>query len=166
MGLFSRRPKGVPPAFAYQQREELYTGPAFTAAPDDNSERFYDLNIGWHHAPDPIRQSQFWAEGNKIHPQAQMNVVSNLAIGSREAVMENEFRIGKLLGYLHVPMYAGAQQPSVIRANIQEAVPTTYGNLYEVEGVRPAGGEVLTPTGFQVPFSQVTPTGAFDGYPY
>lgn len=80
--------------------------------------------------------------------------------------MEDTFHIGKLLGYLHVPMYAGGQHPSSIRSNIQEALPTTYGSLYEVRGVQPAGHEVITATGFGVPMSTVTPEGSLDGYPY
>lgn len=155
------------PAFAFQQREELAVGPTFRTAPDSQFDEYRDLHIGWHEAPDPIRQSDYWAAGNKVNPQARMPIPSNLAIGSKESVMEDTFHIGKLLGYLHVPMYAGAQHPSVIRANIREGTTTTYGSLYEVQGVQPVGiDRVNTPTGFGIPVSLVTPEGSNDGYPY
>lgn len=151
---------GVPPTYVYTQRREPHAGPSMLMAPWDNYEKMYDLNIPWQEAPDPIRQSDFWAAGHKIHPAAQMQIVTNLAIGSREAVMEDTFHIGKLLGYIHRPMYAGQQKPSVIRTNIQEAVPGTYGSMYEVQGVMPSG-PVVTATGFTLPTSEHN-----DGYPY
>lgn len=150
----------VPPTYVYTQRREPNMGPSFLMAPWDNYDTFYDLNIGWHEAPDPIRQSDFWAAGNKVNPQARMPIVTNLAIGSIESVDEQTFRIGKLIGYMRRPMYAGMQQPSVIRANIQEALPSTYGSQYEVRGVHPANRGVA-PTGFILPVTE-----SLDGYPY
>ena len=151
-----------PPLYVYTQRREPHMGPSYLAAPWDNYDRFYDLNIGWHEAPDPIRQSPFYSAGNKVHPTAQMPIVTNLSIGDWESVSEQTFRIGKLLGYIHRPMYAGMQQPSLIRANIQEAIPSTYGSQYEVRGIQPAGG-IITATGFAVPQETSSST---DGYPY
>jgi hypothetical protein len=150
----------TPPTYVYTQRREPHMGPSYLMAPWDNYDAFYDLNIGWHEAPDPIRQSDFYAEGNKIHPTAQMCIVTNLALGSIQAVDEPAFRIGKLLGYFYRPMFEGTQHPSVIRANIQEAIPSTYGSQYEVKGIQPMGG-IVTPTGFTVPLSSER-----DGYPY
>lgn len=161
-GIISGNPQ-VPPTYVYTQRREPHMGPSFLMAPDDNSQQMYDLGIAWQEAPDPIRQSDFFADGNKVHPDAQMRITSHLAIGSREAVAEDSFRIGKLLGYIHRPMYAGRQQPSVIRSNIAPAVPTTYGSEYIVQGVQPAGG-VETATGFAV--SPLGTSSSVDGYPY
>jgi hypothetical protein len=161
--LDQRGRRDIPPTFVYVQRREPTEGPAFTMAPWDQYSAFYDLNIPWQQAPDPIRQSDFWAANNKIHPAAQMMIDTHLAIGSREAVSEQTFRIGKLLGYLKRPMYAGMQQPSVIRANIQEAVPTTYGSMYEIQGIQPAAA-VVTAQGFSVPIQDTSST--IDGYPY
>lgn len=153
----------APPTYVYTQRREPHMGPSFLMAPDDNTQRQYDLNIGWHEAPDPIRQSDFYADGNKVHPDAQMRVTSHLAIGSIESVSEQQFRVGKLLGYFHRPMYQGRQQPSVIRANISPGHTTTYGSEYVVQGVQPAGG-VQTAPGFSVP--PLSTSSSLDGYPY
>lgn len=158
-GVISGR-HATPPTFVYTQRREPMVGPSFTMAPDDNSQRFYDLDVAWQEAPDPIRQSDFWQAGNKVNPQARMNITSHLAIGSREAVDEQTFRIGKLLGYMKRPMYQGMQAPSMIRSNIMEAQPSTYGSQYMVENLQPSPG-VVTATGFQIPLSSPT-----DGYPY
>lgn len=150
----------VPLTYVYTERREPHTGPSYITAPDSQFYEVLDLPVAWQEAPDPIRQSDFWADGNKVHPQAHMPIPSNLAIGAKEAVMEDTFHIGKLLGYIHRPMYAGEQQPSVIRANIQEAVPSTYGSQYEVQGVQPAG-QVTTATGLSE-----YPLPSIDGDPY
>lgn len=152
---------GVAPAtFVYTLRREPDEGPRFLTTPDSQFQALLPLSVPWQEAPDPVRSSDFYAEGNKIHPEAQMRITSHLAIGAKEAVMENSFRIGKLLGYIHRPMYAGAQAPSVVRANIQEAIPTTYGSQYEVQGVVPAGGITLATGITNLPQSH------YDGYPY
>lgn len=163
-GILSFDPRRKPPTYVYTQRREPIAGVSYLMTPDDQSRRNYDLNIGWQEAPDPIRQSPFWDAGNKCHPQAHMEVRSQLAIGSIEAVSEQTFHIGKLLGYIHRPMYAGGQHPSLIRANIIEPVPSTYGSQYIVQGVVPAG-PLVTPTGFSEP-QQSNPMLGIDGYPY
>jgi hypothetical protein len=151
----------VPPLFVYTQRREPPAGPALTMAPDDSLGVHYSqLNIGWQEAPDPIRQSDFWASGNKCSPAAQMRIPSNTAIGSIEAVSEQTFRIGKLLGYMHRPMYAGTQQPWRSRVNIQEAIPTTYGSQFQIYDTQGLGGPA-TAAGFVLPTSTSN-----DGYPY
>jgi hypothetical protein len=153
----------TPPLYVYTQRREPQASVSFLMAPDDSlGARYSEEVIGWQNAPDPIRQSNFYAAGNKIHPGAQMRIPSNTAFGSIEAVDEQAFHIGKLIGYIHRPMYAGMQHPSVIRSNIQEALPSTYGSMYEVQGLHPTGG-VVTPTGFVVPQETSSNT---DGYPY
>lgn len=158
-GLDRSQP-GVPVTYVYTQRREPAEGPRFLTQPDSTYNDLLPLNIPWQEAPDPIRQSDFWADGNKIHPAAQMWITSHLAIAAKEAVMQDRFQIGKLLGYIHRPMYAGGQAPSVVRANIQEALPTTYGSQYEVQGVAPAAGVVLA-SGLSF-----APESHRDGYPY
>lgn len=150
----------APLTYVYTQRREPTEGPHFLTAPDSQFQELLPLNIPWQEAPDPIRQSDFYADGNKIHPDAQMRITSHLAIMAKNAVMDDRFQIGKLLGYIHRPMYAGGQQPSVVRANIQEAIPTTYGSQYEVQGVVPTGNVVLA-TGMSY-----NPGPSTDGYPY
>jgi hypothetical protein len=149
-----------PITFVYTQRREPTEGPHFLTAPDSQFQALLPLSVPWQEAPDPIRQSNFYAEGNKIHPDAQMRITSHLAIAAKESVMQDRFQIGKLLGYIHRPMYAGGQAPSVVRANIQEAVPTTYGSQYEVQGVVPVGGITLATGVTNIPQSH------YDGYPY
>lgn len=150
----------VPPTYVYTQRREPDAGPSFLMAPWDNYDALYDLNIGWQDAPDPIRQSNFYAEGNKIHPTAQMRIPSNIAIGKVEAVDEQTFRVGKLLGYMRRPMYAGLQQPSIPRSNIQEGIPSTYGSQYTVRGT-PSAAAGVAASGFIT-----LPSESHDGYPY
>lgn len=148
----------VPPAFVWTNRREPHAGISFDAAPDSQFQKLLPLNISWQEAPDPIRQSDFWASGNKIKPDARMRIVSHLAIGSREAVMENAFRVGKLMGYLQTPTYVGGQQASTPRTNIVEAQQTTLGSLYETMPVPGDQTPYYTSAGFD--FSYI------DGYPY
>jgi hypothetical protein len=155
-----RTKPGVPLTYVYTQRREPTEGPRFLTAPDSQFQELLPLNIPWQEAPDPIRSSDFYADGNKIHPDAQMRITSHLAIAAKEAVMQDRFQVGKLLGYIHRPMYAGGQAPSMVRANIQDAVPTTYGSQYEIQGVQPASGVVLA-SGLSY-----APSSSYDGYPY
>lgn len=150
----------TPPTYVYTQRREPHMGPSYLMAPWDNFDALYELHGGWHDAPDPVRQSNFYADGNKIHPTAQMPVVTALAIGSIESVDEQTYRIGKLIGYMRRPMYAGLQRPSIPRVNIQEAAPSTYGSQYSMRGV-PSPGNAVAATGFITPVTE-----SFDGYPY
>lgn len=147
-----------------QRREPKgYGTPAFITAPDNQKQELLPETIPWVEAPDPIRQSDFWAENGKIKPNAHMRIVSHLGIGSWGNWEHDRFEIGKLLGYFIRPMYAGKQQPSLIRANLQEGVPTTYGALTEIRGVQPAGPvQNYSATGFTLPTSEYSN----DGYPY
>jgi hypothetical protein len=144
------------------QRREPHAGISYTTAPDSQSQALYDLNIGWQEAPDPIRQSDFWAANDKIHPAAQQRITSTLSIGSIEAVMQDTFQVGKLLGYLRggYQQFAGAQLPLVVRSNIAEGTPTTYGSLYAVDGV-PSQGPVVLDSGMSY-----WPCSGMDGDPY
>lgn len=154
-----------PPLYVYVQRREPHEGPAFLMVPWDQYNARYQLNTGWQDAPDPVRQSDFYAHGNKIHPWANQQIVTSLAIGSREAVMEDRFTIGKLIGYLRASMYQGGQHPSVVRANIDVPRQTTYGSMYEVSGIQPLTGvQNYSSTGFAI--SPLGTTDAVDGYPY
>jgi hypothetical protein len=149
----------LPRAVAYQTREEnRVQGPSLRTAPDSQFQKLLPENIGWQEAPDPIRQSDFWADGNKIKPDARQRVTSHLSIDSFANWENSTFEIGKLIGYLRVPMHQGGQLPSVIRANIQEAQPITYGSLYEVSPPPTQSGPAYTSTGFTV--------SGLDGYPY
>lgn len=151
----------TPPLYVYTQRREPHMGPSYLMAPWDNYDVEYELRTGYQEAPDPIRQSEFYAAGNKVKPWAHMPIVTSIAWGSIEAVMQDRFQVGKLLGYVHRPMYAGRQHPSVVRSNIQEALPQTYGSMYSVPASQPMGGPVSA-TGF-IP----DPTSSsVDGYPY
>ena len=124
-------------------------GPRRLTVPDSQFNRLLPENVAWQEAPDPLRQSDFWAHGNKIKPDAHMFIQSNLAIPYHESIDEQTFHIGKLIGYIHRPMHAGGQLPSNIRANIQEPSSTTYGSLYEVPRVTSAG-PAYTSSGFEV----------------
>lgn len=148
----------MPIPFVFVQRENRPQGPQYITAPDNQFEALLPLSIGWQEAPDPIRQSPFFAENNKIKPDAHMRVTSHLGLGSWANWEDVTFHIGKLVGYLKTPTYAGAQLPSVYRANIQPGGSTTYGSLYEVPSPSVvAAGPAYTASGFQ---------GEFDGYPY
>lgn len=144
---------------AYVIREENRTqGPSFKTAPDSQFQKLLPENICWHEAPDPIRESDFWNWGDKIKPDARQRITSHLALDAWQNWEDSRFQIGKLLGYLRVPMHAGGQLPSQIRANLQEAHPITYGSLYEVSPIPVQSGPAFTPSGFE--------QGGVDGYPY
>jgi hypothetical protein len=148
----------------YQEREEHLEGPHRLTVPDSQFQELLPLenipstNLGNWEAPDPIRQGPFWAAGDKVKPNAHQRITSHLAIAYEECIDEQTFHIGKIIGYWHRPMHAGGQLPSVIRANIQEAVPTTYGSMYEVSPLVTQPGPAFTSTGFE--------ESNYDGYPY
>ena len=145
--------------FAFVQRENRTRGPHFLTAPDSQFQELLPLNIGWQEAPDPIRSSDFFAEGHKVKPDARQRVTSHLALGAFANWEDVTFHIGKLIGYYKVPTYAGAQLPSVIRANIQPGQPTTFGSLYEVPSpLVSQAGPAYTASGFA--------GSGNDGYPY
>lgn len=145
--------------FVEIQRENRRKGPSYLTAPDSQFNELLLENIAWQEAPDPIRNSPFFANGNKIKPNAMMRIVSHLRLGSWANWEDSTFHIGKLVAYYKVPTYAGGQLPSVIRANIQPAVSTTYGSLYEVPSpIVPESGPAYTSAGFM--------GSGNDGYPY
>jgi len=151
-----------PPTFAYVERREPHAGNSYTAAPDSQYWKRLTEVIGWQEAPDPIRQSDYWNWNNKIHPMAQMPITSHLAIGVKESVDQQEFQVGKLLGYIRPgrQQYAGAQLPSVLRVNIQPGVPASYGSRFTMRGVSESTDiNVATGMGFNY-------EGYQDGYPY
>ena len=149
----------TPLTFAYQLRQEnLLSKPHRLTAPDSDFQEILPLNINWQEAPDPIRQSDFWAAGNKIKPDAHMSITSDVWFGFGNAPGEETFHIGKLIGYFKTPMHQGGQKPSLIRANIQEPYQTTFGALYEVSPQVQAAGPAFTASGFVA--------NAMDGYPY
>jgi hypothetical protein len=152
-------PGPVPPSFVEKIEENPGpAGPTFLTAPDSQFNELLREPIGWQEAPDPIRQSDFWAAGSKIKPDARQRITSRLAIAYHETISNQTFTIGKLIGYLKVPTHVGGQTPSVIRANIQEARPVTYGSLYQVMPQPTQSGPAFSSAGFDL-------TGS-DGYPY
>ena len=147
----------APLSYAEVVREDHIEPPTRLTAPDNQFVRLLPENIAFREAPDPIRESDFWNAGNKIRPAAHMWITSHLRIPSWESVMEDTYRIGKLIGYLKVPTHVGGQAPSVYRANIQEALPTTYGSLYEVSPIPSPQVPAFSSSGFEnIPV----------GYPY
>jgi hypothetical protein len=143
--------------YAFTQRREPHAGISFTSAPDSQFNELLPETIGWQEAPEPVRFSDFFAEGNKIKPNPSMRITSHLAIGTKESVMQDTFRIGKLQGYYYLPQYAGRQLPWGNRTNIQPPDPTTYGSLYEIQGT-PQQAALVTANGFT--------DQSLDGYPY
>lgn len=136
--------------------------PRFVAEPEDNFNRLITFGdkIPWESPTflDPLRFSDYYADGKKIHPVAQMRITENTALGSYNSNSDEEFKIGKLLGYLYAAMHQGGQRPIDIRGNLQEATPTTFGSLYEVSPTIVTPGPAYTSAGFDL--------GGIDGYPY
>lgn len=155
---------GVPPTYAYTQRREPHVGAGFLASPDSQYNVYTDntperLGVsGWQDAPDPLRQSNFWADGRKIHPHARMPRQSNLNIADILSHMSVVFSAGKLKQHQSVPQFAGTQLPSVQRYNIREGYSSTYGSLYEVDPATPPPVLVLA--------SGMSYTQSQDGHPY
>lgn len=137
--------------FVYKEREEnRRQGPTLLTVPDNQFQELLPELVAPQEAPDPIRQSPFFAYGNKIKPNAHMRITSHLALDTWGKWQEVTFHIGKLVGYYKVPTYAGGQLPSVIRANIQPGNPTTYGSLYEVPSpVVSMAGPAYSSSGFE-----------------
>jgi hypothetical protein len=148
----------VPITFVDTKREEQLDGPLRLTAPDSQFNEYLDEKVFWQESPSAIRQSDFWNAGNKWHPNARMPISSQLAIPYHETISEQTFVVGKLIGYLKAKTWQGGQQPSLIRANIQEPKQTTYGSLYEISPQVTMPGPAYTASGFDL-------TG-IDGYPY
>lgn len=126
----------IPASFAYtkteeqQQRQNLFMPPAF------ETNALEMLSTSYQDAPDPIRQSDFYAAGNKIRPWAHNRVANAgyLAIAEIEGVADDEFKTGKLSseGYHVVPQYVLSQNPIDFLPLIPEGQYTTYGAQNEL----------------------------------
>jgi hypothetical protein len=146
---YSYNADSAPLSYAETFKEDHIEPPTRLTAPDNQFVALLKEKIAFREAPDPIRESDFWAAGNKIKPDARMWITSHLAIPYHESISEQTHRIGKLIGYLKVPTHVGGQAPSVYRANIQERSPTTYGSLYEVSPIPSPQVPAFTSSGFE-----------------
>jgi hypothetical protein len=140
----------TPLTFVHTSSENRLEGPLRLTVPDSQFQALLPEDVARNDLPDVIRQSDFWADGDKVKPDAHMRITSHLSIPYQETIDNQTFEIGKLIGYLRVRMFQKGQHPSVIRANIQEPAATTYGSLYEVSPTVPQPGPAYTPSGFQV----------------
>jgi hypothetical protein len=122
------------PGFAYtgreshEQRLNRFVPPAY----DYNAPQ--ELPTSYQEAPDPLKQSDFYANGAKIRPWAHVRVPSYLAIAEIEAVSDDEFKSGKLSseGSHYIPQHALTQLPIDITPLIPEADFTTFGATNEL----------------------------------
>lgn len=109
--------RDLPPAYGYNDLDELPTAHEFTGQSLDNS--------------NPI-DSDFYAAGNKIRPWAHNRVPAYLAVPEWETVAIDEFPdFGmKLAAMGHVvPQQVGGQQSIDVSPLIPEAEWTTYGAM-------------------------------------
>lgn len=141
-----------------RENQNLRGVPYFQTAPEGQFNELLPENVAFNGPPDPIRESEFWAAGEKIKPAAHQRITSHLGLGSWQNWEDGEFHIGKLLGYLKVAMHTGGQRPVDIRGNLQEAVPATFGSMYEVSPLVTQPGPAYTSAGFDL--------SGQDGYPY
>lgn len=110
-----RANRTLPPAYGYNDLEELPTAHQSLAQSLDNS-----------NPPD----SDFYASGNKIRPWAHVRVPAYLAISEIESVSDDEFKSGKLAALGHVvPQQVGGQTTIDVSPLIPEAEYTTYGAM-------------------------------------
>lgn len=155
----------IPPTYSYIQRREPHVGATFLAVPDDQYFHEFDnipsvLGVSaYQEAPDPLRQSKFWADGKKVKPWAHHPFVSKLNIAYITAISDQTFRVGRLPVDRNVPMYQGTQLPSVQRYNIQEGQSATFGSQYEVSGVPAPPSTLVLANGMSY-------TQSLDGHPY
>lgn len=122
----------LPPSFAFVSKDEHEQRQNRTLPPAYDYNERQDLDIAYQDAPDPIKQSDFYANGNKIRATANVRVPAYLAISEWESIADDdfEFKTGKLAAVGHlVPQYAGEQLPIDVSPLIPEAEYTTYGNL-------------------------------------
>jgi hypothetical protein len=140
----------TPLTFSFITPENRLEGPLRLTVPDSQFQALLPENITRNDLPNPLRESDFYADGQKIKPDAHMRITSHLSIPYQEAIDNQTFEIGKLIGYLRVRMFQKGQHPSLIRANIQEPAATTYGSLYEISPVVTQSGPAYTAAGFEV----------------
>ncbi|MGA2655836.1 MAG: hypothetical protein ABSF18_07690 [Gammaproteobacteria bacterium] len=155
----------VPPTFVFTLRERpkplanlTYSG--YPASNEGAGEwTANDPNgIGvsaWQDSPDPVRQSNFWNWGNKIHPAAGDITPLHTALW-KSLIMQDSFMVGKVVNFWRPQMYAGAQLTSDIRRNITPGQAATFGSQYEVAGIGTPQPVVLS-SGL---------SGSMDGDPY
>ena len=117
------------PGFAYQIREEQNQRENYFMPPAFDPNELVELPTSWKPDSelDPIPQSNFFAEGNKIRPWAHVRVPSYIAIPEWETPTDDEFREGKIVMGQLVAQHTGGQQPIGISPLIPEVEYTTYG---------------------------------------
>lgn len=125
----------VLPGFAFTPKDEHEQRQNRTLPPAYDYNAPQELQTSYQDAPDPIRQSDFFANGNKIRPWAHVRVPSYLAISEIESVSDDEFLYGKISSFGHhiVPQYHGGQNPIDFSPLIPEAEFTTYGAMNELQ---------------------------------
>lgn len=157
----------VPPTYVYTQRRrpKPLVDRLFWGLPASNQQNARWMPntpetmrvSGWHDAPDPVRQSNFVAEGNKIHPFGGDITPLHTALWKAN-IMEDSFRVGKLREPLTKSMYAGTQLPSSPRQNISPGQAITLGSKFTVNPTPITNQPIVLASGF---------SGAgLDGYPY
>lgn len=142
----------IPPTYVYTQRQvpKPAANRRYFGLPADNEDAAYwrknsvrSLGVSdWQDAPDPVRQSNFVAAGNKIHPFGGTITPLHTALW-KDLIMQDTFMVGKIVGFWRPQMYAGRQLPSVTRRNIKEAQATTFGSQYVISGNPPVGNILL-----------------------
>jgi len=114
---------------------------------------------GWQDAPDPVRQSNFVAEGRKIHPFGGDITPLHTALW-KSLIMRDAFGAGKLVQFWRPQMYSGTQLPSARRINIGPGQATTFGSQYTVSG-EPFTAQVVLSSGISFNYGP-----GIDGDPY
>lgn len=125
------------PGFAFTPKEEHEQRQNRTLPPAYDYNAPQELPTAYQDAPDPIKQSDFYANGDKIRPWAHVRVPAYLAIPEIEAVSDDEFKFGKISSFGHhvVPQYHGEQNPIDFSPLIPEVEYSTYGSMNElIEG--------------------------------
>jgi hypothetical protein len=121
------------PGFAYtrpptvEQRQNRTLPPAY----DYNAPQ--ELPTSYQEAPDPLKFSDFYPNGNKIRPWAHVRVPAYLAISEWESIADDTFKSGKLAALGHVvPQFYGLQNPIDFQPLIPESEYTTYGATHAI----------------------------------
>lgn len=155
----------VPPTYTYLERAlpRPLANLVYSGYPDSNAENAEwmkndpnGLGVSeWQDAPDPVRQSNFFMAGRKIHPFAGDITPLHTALW-KALIMHDGFAAGKVHQHWRPQMYAGMQLPSDVRRNINPGQAVTFGSQY-VQGGEPLLGPVQLASGL---------TGTLDGDPY
>lgn len=122
----------APPTFAYVTPPRGVGHPVFQG---ENVNVRLQERIAPQGAPDPVRQSNFYADGKPaVMAMSMQQVALSFNIAGRQAVMEDLFMAGKYPTGFQDGITRGRQLPFNTRSNIERPTSQPFGDQYAVPG--------------------------------